>query len=260
MNIRQIRNASVIVTYAGKKFLVDPWLAEKGSLPPVSRTLNQDKRNPLVDLPLPLEDIIRVDAVVVTHLHFDHFDGSARRVLPKNLPMFAQDEEDAGRLRHFGFENVTALRDGGVEFKGVTLHRTRCEHGQGENVARYYRLAKVSSRACGVVFAHPEEKTLYVAGDTVWCPAVREAIEAHHPEVVILNAGHAQYEDGSPIIMGARDVREVCWAALAAAVIASHMEAVNHALLTRAALRAFTEEQGIAQRVLIPADGEAYVF
>ena len=34
MNITQIRNATIIVQYAGKKFLIDPMLADKGAYPP----------------------------------------------------------------------------------------------------------------------------------------------------------------------------------------------------------------------------------
>ena len=34
MNIHQIRNATIVVEYSGKKFLIDPMLAEKGTLPP----------------------------------------------------------------------------------------------------------------------------------------------------------------------------------------------------------------------------------
>ena len=33
MNIHQIRNATIVVEYAGKKFLIDPMLAEKGTIP-----------------------------------------------------------------------------------------------------------------------------------------------------------------------------------------------------------------------------------
>lgn len=31
MKFEQIRNATIILDYAGKKFLVDPWLAPQGS-------------------------------------------------------------------------------------------------------------------------------------------------------------------------------------------------------------------------------------
>jgi L-ascorbate metabolism protein UlaG (beta-lactamase superfamily) len=33
MNIQLIRNATIVVEYAGSKFLIDPMLAEKGTLP-----------------------------------------------------------------------------------------------------------------------------------------------------------------------------------------------------------------------------------
>lgn len=40
MNITQIRNATQLITYAGKRFLIDPMLAPKGAYPasPARRT------------------------------------------------------------------------------------------------------------------------------------------------------------------------------------------------------------------------------
>ncbi len=73
MKIRQIRNATIIVQYAGKKFLIDPVLAEKGTYPPYPNTVRQEQFNPVVDLSTTIDEIISVDAVVVTHLHRDHF-------------------------------------------------------------------------------------------------------------------------------------------------------------------------------------------
>jgi hypothetical protein len=56
--------------------------------------------------------------------------------------------------------------------------------------------------------------------------------------------------------MGEEDVRAVYRAAPGAALIASHMEAVNHCILSRADLRAFAEKEGFASSLRIPADGE----
>jgi hypothetical protein len=38
------------------------------------------------------------------------------------------------------------------------------------------------------------------------------------------------------------------------------MEAVNHSVLTRAELRAFSEKTGMADRLLVPEDDEVYAF
>ncbi|MNJ73480.1 hypothetical protein D3C81_2146740 [compost metagenome] len=56
--------------------------------------------------------------------------------------------------------------------------------------------------------------------------------------------------------MGKEDVRAVYLAAPQATLIASHMEAVNHAVLSRDELRDFLDEHGMTTRVLVPADGE----
>ena len=37
MNITHVRNATLIVEYADKKFLIDPMLGEKGSYPTISK-------------------------------------------------------------------------------------------------------------------------------------------------------------------------------------------------------------------------------
>jgi hypothetical protein len=54
--------------------------------------------------------------------------------------------------------------------------------------------------------------------------------------------------------MTAGDVIRVCRAAPQAEVIAVHMEAINHCLLTRAELAQQAESAGV--RVVIPEDGE----
>jgi L-ascorbate metabolism protein UlaG (beta-lactamase superfamily) len=97
---------------------------------------------------------------------------------------------------------------------------------------------------------------LYLAGDTIWCPEVEEALATHRPNVVVLNTGAAQFLTGDPITMTADDVIAVCQAAPDVRIIAVHLETINHCRLTRAALRAALEEADLAGHVNIPADGE----
>jgi len=104
--------------------------------------------------------------------------------------------------------------------------------------------------------SHPVHNTLYVAGDTIWNVEVERAIARYAPDVIVLNAGMATVIGLDPIIMGPADVLAVHRAAPNATLIASHMEAVNHCILSRADLRAFSKRDGYQQRLLIPADGE----
>ncbi|MDN3523009.1 MBL fold metallo-hydrolase [Halomonas ramblicola] len=253
MKLQQIRNATVIIDYAGKRFLIDPMLSPKGAFPAFPGTVNDHLSNPLVELPIPMEDILAVDAVIVTHTHEDHWDEAAKRLVPKNKPIFVQNEQDAGEIRAEGFADVRMLGDDS-EFEGITLIMTAGQHGSDGIMAS--PAGELLGEVCGVVFRHPDEKTVYLTGDTIWNAYVQDSLAQHQPDVVILNAGDAQIPALGSIIMGKQDVHEVYRAAPGAALIATHMESVNHATLTRDELRAFAAEKGMADHLLVPEDGE----
>lgn len=252
MNIHQIRNATMVVEYAGKKFLIDPMLSEKGTYPPFPNSVRQDQNNPLVSLPASIEEMINVDAVIVTHLHIDHFDDAANEALPKEIKMFVQNEEDAGEVKKAGFQNVEVLQED-TAFEEIQLIKTKGEHGRGD-------ILKLAGLVCGVVFKHQDEKTLYVAGDTVWYEAIQETIDAHKPEIIVVNGGDNQFLEGGSLVMGKDDIYEVHKAAPHAKIISVHMEAVNHWTLSREELKSFAEEKGFSTSLLVPGDGESYTF
>lgn len=256
MQVTQVRNATLLIHYAGTRFLIDPMLAPKGTYPGFEGTANSQLRNPLVELPLPMATLLDVDAVIVTHDHLDHWDPAAQQRLPKHLPLFVQHQQDADRIRASGFMDVRLLDEAG-EFAGIRLHQTEGQHGNDQVMAV---LAERLGEVSGVVFSHPAEKTLYLAGDTVWNARVEQALHQHRPEVVILNCGDAQVPGLGSIIMGKEDVAAVYQAAPQATLIASHMEAVNHALLTRRELRDYLGSQGMVARVQVPEDGESIIL
>lgn len=254
MKITQIRNATIVAEYANRKFLIDPMLAEKGTYPSFPGTIRQDQNNPSVSLPTSADDIISgVDAVIVTHLHLDHFDEAAQRLLPKDIKMFVQNEEDAKEVQNTGFQNVEVLTKDTV-FEGIQLVKTRGEHGRGEE------LLKRMGEVCGVVFKHPSEKTLYVAGDTVWYEGVQDELDTHKPDIIVVNGGDNQLIEYGSLIMGKEDIYEVHKAAPNAKIISVHMEAVNHWTLSREELKNFSNEKGFSSNMSVPEDGESYKF
>lgn len=252
MKIRQIRNATLVIDYGGKRFLTDPWLAPKGAIPGFEGTLNSHIRNPTADLPVAVEELTNVDAVILTHVHPDHWDEVAAAALPKDIPFFVQHFGDRDTIAAAGFTDVRVLT-GNPMFEGVKLIKTPGQHGSDECVqAAYDLLGEVS----GVVLKHPSEKTLYLAGDTVYNDYVAGNLATFAPDVVVVNCCDAQVPGFGSIIMNKEHVRAVYQAAPQATIVASHMEAVNHANLTRAELRNYLAEQTMTDRVRVPEDGE----
>jgi L-ascorbate metabolism protein UlaG (beta-lactamase superfamily) len=251
MRIEFLRHATLLVSLAGTRILVDPMLGPVGEMPPIPDSPNP-RRNPLVPLPGAIDAIVAgVEATIVTHMHRDHFDAAASEALPKQMPLLVQPEDEE-RLRKMGFTEVLRV-DPSRAWRGIEIVRTAGQHGHGE-------LAEQMGPVSGFVLRALGEPSLYVAGDTVWCEEVRRAVEAFEPAVIVVNAGAAQFLAGGAITMTAEDVASVCAAAPNATVVAVHMEAINHCLLTRGELRRFLDEREISARVLIPADGEELNF
>jgi L-ascorbate metabolism protein UlaG (beta-lactamase superfamily) len=247
VRLRLLRHATLIVHYAGKTVLVDPLLADAGTLPPVNRTPNQ-RPNPLVPLPATAASIAAgIDAVLVTHTHSDHWDAVAAKLVPQGTLAFIQPE-DAKKLGDQGFSNLCPI-DTTITWDSIRITRTGGQHGRGD-VGQ--RMAPVS----GFVLAAPEWPTVYIAGDTVWCPEVSRAIQAHQPSAIVVNAGAAQFLEGGPITMDVDDVLQLCESAPSATIVAVHMEAINHCVLTRAALAQALDRSRQLSRVRIPKDGE----
>lgn len=255
MQIRLLRHATCVVRLNNRRVLTDPMLSRAGAMDPVPDAAD-GRRIPLVDLPLDdegLQSLIRgLDAVLVTHLHRDHFDPRAAEMLPRTLPVICQPP-DADRLAGMGFETVLPV-EAEREWEGIRIVRTGGRHGTGDVGTR---MGAVS----GFLLRVPGEASLYLAGDTVWCGEVEAAIVGLRPDVVVVNSGAAQFRTGGPITMTAEDVIHVCRTAQGAAVVAVHLGALNHCPLTRADLGAALDEAGVlSSKVWIPANGETLTF
>ncbi len=157
ISYQHIRNATAKIEMAGSTFLVDPYLAPKGSYAGFEGTINSQKRNPLIDMKEPVEKVLEgVDAVIVTHTHDDHWDEYAQKVLPKTLPIFVQNAGDARIIRSQGFKDVRVLGKN-TEFNQVKLSKTGGQHGTDQMYA-IPQLAELAGEAMGVVMQADGEK------------------------------------------------------------------------------------------------------
>ena len=259
ISYQHIRNATAKIEMAGSTFLVDPYLAPKGSYAGFEGTINSQKRNPLIDMKEPVEKVLEgVDAVIVTHTHADHWDEYAQKVLPKTLPIFVQNAGDAQIIRSQGFKDVRVLGKN-TEFNQVKLSKTGGQHGTDQMYA-IPQFAELLGEAMGVVMHADGEKTLYIVGDTIWNEEVEFALNRYKPEIIVMNTGYAQVE-GNPdgIIMGKADVAKARQVAPKADIITVHMDAVNHAAVTSDEMRKFVKEHKLS-KVAVPEEGEVLKY
>ena len=249
MRIQLIRHATLLIDYANMRLLVDPMLSDTGAMAAIQNS-PQPRPNPLVPLPFAVEQALDgVNAVLVTHTHRDHWDDAAIQLVPKDLPLFCQPE-DLSKMESTHFVNAAAVHDA-RNWSKICITRTGGHHGTGD-------IGKAMAPVSGYVLQNEGEPTLYIAGDTIWCREVSDAIEQFHPDVIVLNAGGARFLQGDPITMMPSDVIHVCHAAAKAKIIAVHMEAINHCLVTRDELTEQADVAGVS--VIMPDDGEALDF
>ncbi len=255
MQIAQIRNATLHILYAGQKFLIDPWLGPKEYMPGFDGAYNSQTRQPRTQLPLPVEDIVKADAVILTHVHPDHWDDFAAKALAKNIPFFVQSEIDKEFISKQGFTQVYVLSRQGTLFHDVTLHKTPTQHGRRDIVQPLCQVMGMPYDAMGVVFMASTEKTLYLTGDSIWCPEVSNSIDRYQPAIIIVNACGARLLNNERLIMDQEDLKAISAYAPQSQIIASHMDTVSHLTVTKEDIR-----QLHLPNIHIPSDKEILSF
>ena len=266
---QHVRNATAKVEYGGKTFLIDPFLAEKGAYPGFELSVenpNKHQRIPMIDMAEPAEKVIEgVDAIILTHTHLDHWDEAAQKLLPKDITFFVQNAGDARIIREQGFTDVRVVGKH-TPFGKINISKTGGQHGTDEMYSKPWA-AEVLGDAMGFVLETEGGKTVYVVGDTTWNHHVDDALEMYHPDIVVLNTGYARVNEGlngkafpGSLIMGTKDVIHAYKAAPQAQIIAVHMDAVNHTLVTSDDMRELVKKKKMEDRVSVPREGETIKY
>ena len=247
MKIQQIRNATLKIEYGDQTILLDPWLQDQGTGFSASavRAEMRGIRSPLNALPLTPDEILAgVNFCLVTHIHPDHFTPD---YLPKRMRIIVQNEEDRQEANSMGFENVLAFAGDTLNIGSITITKVPAVHGDNE------KLVKRMGIGSGYILSG-EHKTLYIAGDTVYCSTVEETLKKYKPDVIAVNCCEATMPEGR-LIMNLSDLAAICRQAPKALVIATHLDSVNHALLSSDDVRFFAQAHSLTQ-VFVPKNGE----
>jgi len=163
-------HASFLLQGGGVSLLVDPVFADHCGPLPIPGLYRK------VAVPCALAELPKIDAVLLTHTHYDHLDLRTLRALGKGMPVFIA-EGHADWMRRKGFCEVRELAwYGRLEVvPGVHVTSTPAQHFTARSP-----LDRNLGHWCGWLIEGAGCK-LWHAGDSGWCPAFTEIGERFGP-------------------------------------------------------------------------------
>lgn len=186
LTITRIAHATVLIDFDGYRVLTDPWFSERFGYyhgEPYGITL---------------EALPRLDGVVVSHGHYDHYDMKAFQAYPDRQVPVAVKRGIAQTARKFGFSNVIEMDAWETtSFGPISVTAVPGKHGVPEIT---YML-----QASGF--------TVYFGGDTLLIPELSE-IPGRFPQIDVallaLNGLQLRFLDNRQVVMNAKDAAELC--------------------------------------------------
>jgi len=256
MKITQIRNATILIEVEGQGILVDPMFVPKGAIPSLKYATKSRRRNPLVDLPYNLEDLLpRVTCCLITHCqkgHFDHLDRTATKWLRENnVPVYCSTQ-DFEFLKKKGLDVHSLAPSLENDFLNGGIELIPCLHGSGV-------IGKLMAHGYGYHIKLPDQPRLYLSGDTILTKTVEEFVVQVQPDTLVIPAGGANFDLGGEIIMGLSDAIKLGGVAKGR-VVANHLESLDHCPVTRESVQSEIGIRGWEHRFFVPEGGESLNF
>jgi L-ascorbate metabolism protein UlaG (beta-lactamase superfamily) len=178
-----VGTATTLLHLGGFTLLTDPNFVRRGQRVHLGYGLNSKR---LTDPALSIEALPPLDAVLLSHLHGDHFDRVARRELPRQPPVVTT-QHAAKRLQRWGFGAATGLatwEDWESTRCGERLRITSVPGRHGP--AGVHRLLPpVMGSVLDLERGDDRVLRVYVTGDTLRVPELR-AVRERFPGIDVM--------------------------------------------------------------------------
>ncbi|GHH87639.1 hypothetical protein GCM10018793_64200 [Streptomyces sulfonofaciens] len=254
-----IGNATLLIRYGELTLLTDPNFLHRGQLAHLGYgLLSRRLTEPALDAAdLPHADL---DAVVLSHLHGDHFDRVARRALDRGLPFVTTPHASRFLRGLYGFRRAVGLHtwQSHTLLRGDSLVRVTSlpgRHAPGPARALLPpvmgSLLEFGDRSGGI------RLVVYLTGDTLMYDGLRE-IARRHPDIhlAVLHLGGTTLPGGMVVTMDAGQGADLLELIRPRRALPVHHDDYT---VFRSPLRDFLTElgrRGLDDRVLRCAPGE----
>jgi L-ascorbate metabolism protein UlaG (beta-lactamase superfamily) len=176
-----VGNATTIIRHGGFTLLTDPNFLRRGERAHLGYGLSSKR---VKDPAMSVEQLPELDGVVLSHLHGDHWDGTAERGLPHGLPVITTGAA-ARTLRRRGFGRATGLRTWHHHEMVKDGRKVRITALPGRHAPR--PLGGLLPPVMGSLLEFgpregPPDLRLYISGDTLMYGAIAE-IRRRHPDI-----------------------------------------------------------------------------
>lgn len=180
----------------GEVILIDPWV----------------QGNP--SCPSELQAFERLDAILITHAHFDHIGDAVEMAKRYEPEVVVANFEICGWLESKGVKGCSAMNLGGSqEVLGCRVSMVRADHSCGISDGDQILYGGIAS---GFVVRLPGGYTFYHAGDTALFTDMQLIAELYRPELAFLPIGDLFTMDPQQAaracrLLGVRQVIPVHW-------------------------------------------------
>lgn len=207
LSLTFIGNATVLVRYAGFTILTDPNFLHRGQRAYLGYGLTSRRRT---DPAMEVDALPALDAVVLSHLHGDHWDRVARRGLPRHLPIVTTPHASR-RLRSLHrFRQAVGLRTWESHELGKDGARLRITSLPGRHAPSLVRRLLPPVMGSLLEFqpaggGHGRRFRLYITGDTLFYEGIHEiARRCQDLDAALLHLGGTLLPGGIMVTMDAR--------------------------------------------------------
>ncbi|MEU3887165.1 MBL fold metallo-hydrolase [Streptomyces sp. NPDC029041] len=203
LDIHFVGNATVLLTYGPLTLLTDPNFLHRGQYAYLGYGLLSRR---LTEPALDVHELPRLDAVVLSHLHGDHWDRRARRHLDHTVPILTTPHA-ARRLRAVhGFHRTAGLRT----WKALTLQRDGVQVTVTALPGRHAGNAMLRGLLPPVMGSMlefgpaggPVRMRLYISGDTLVYDGLQEIADRFPTaDLAVLHLGGTRLPGGFVVTM-----------------------------------------------------------